>query len=268
MGGHAARAPVAGGRARGSTRPRAISASSTASVRARIEDGSRALPAARVERGDDGCHVVERPAHRVIMPAPGRRVRRAIGRRGCERRATSGRLDRPVKSPRSRPLRRRTPEEPSHAHRRHRRRRPHRRRQAQRKAVGLAPGRPRWRGAQAARRAQPARSRAHRRRDHGLRDAGGQPGPEHRPQRRARRRLPRVGARHLRRPPVRLVAAGRALRCPGRDRRRLRHRDRGRRGGHDHHADGRVDDPRLDALRSEGARPLPRHRARRASRPR
>ena len=41
------------------------------------------------------------------------------------------------------------------------------------------------RGAQGARRAQRPRSRARRRRDHGLRHAGRQPGPEHRPQRRA-----------------------------------------------------------------------------------
>ena len=42
----------------------------------------------------------------------------------------------------------------------------------------------------------------------------GQPGPQHRPQRRARRRLPRVGARHHRRPPVRLVASRRPTSPP------------------------------------------------------
>ena len=46
------------------------------------------------------------------------------------------------------------------------------------------------------------------------------------PQRRAGRRLPRVGAGHHHRPPVRLVPAGAALRRPGRHGRRLR---RGRR---------------------------------------
>ena len=53
--------------------------------------------------------------------------------------------------------------------------------------------------------------------------------------------LPRVGRRHDGRPPVRFVAAGRALRRAGRDRRRVRRRDRGRRREHDARADGRVD---------------------------
>ncbi len=56
----------------------------------------------------------------------------------------------------------------------------------------------------------------------------GEQGVEHRPQRRAGRRLARDGARHDRRPPVRLQPAGGPLRGPGCDRRRLR-RGRGRR---------------------------------------
>ena len=52
--------------------------------------------------------------------------------------------------------------------------------------------------------------------------------------------LPGLGARHHRRPAVRLVAAGAALRRPGRDGRRLR-RGRRRRGGeHEPRADGLV----------------------------
>ena len=45
--------------------------------------------------------------------------------------------------------------------------------------------------------------------------------------------LPRDDRRHHDRPPVRLVAAGRALRRAGRDGRRVRRRDRGRRREHD-----------------------------------
>ena len=52
---------------------------------------------------------------------------------------------------------------------------------------------------------------------------------QHRPQRRARRRLARVGAGDDDRPPVRVVAAGDPLRRPGRHGRRLRHRRGGRR---------------------------------------
>jgi acetyl-CoA acyltransferase len=47
-----------------------------------------------------------------------------------------------------------------------------------------------------------------RRRDHGLRHAGLRAVAQHRPQRRAGRRLARVGARHHHRPPVRLLPAG------------------------------------------------------------
>ena len=73
----------------------------------------------------------------------------------------------------------------------------------------------------------------------------GDQGAQHRPQRRARRRLARVGARHHGRPPVRLVAAGGPLRRPGRDRRRLRRRGRRRRRGMTTSADGRVGHPGL-----------------------
>ena len=78
----------------------------------------------------------------------------------------------------------------------------------------------------------------------------GRPGAQHRPQRRARRRLARVGARHHHRPPVRLVAAGGPLRRPGRHGRRLRHRRRRRRRGHEPRADGRLDRRATSASRS------------------
>ena len=108
------------------------------------------------------------------------------------------------------------------------------------KLKDVAPRRPRRARAARARRAQRHRPRARRRRDHGLRHAGRRAGHQHRPQRRARGRLPRDDGRHDDRPPVRFVAAGRALRGAGRDGRRVRRRDRGRRREHDPRADGRV----------------------------
>ena len=116
------------------------------------------------------------------------------------------------------------------------------------------------------------RSRADRRRDHGLRHAGRRAGREHRPQRGARRGLPRDGAGDDRRPSVRVVAAVRALRRAGRDRRCVRHRDRGRRRGHDPRADGRVlrRGQVRHPVRPDGQRPLRRRSVascRRASRP-
>ena len=81
--------------------------------------------------------------------------------------------------------------------------------------------------------------------------------------------LPRVDGRHHGRPSVRLVAAGRALRRPGRDGRRVRRRDRRRRREHDPRADGRVGRRRQVRLpvRPEDDGALPEPRARRASRP-
>ena len=86
--------------------------------------------------------------------------------------------------------------------------------------------------------AQRPRPRPGRRRDHGLCHAGGRAGTQHRPKRRARRRVPRVGARHHHRPPVRVLAAGAALRRSGRDRRRLRRRYCSRGRAHDPHPHG------------------------------
>ena len=102
-----------------------------------------------------------------------------------------------------------------------------------------------------------------RRRDHGLRHAGRRAGHQHRPQRRARGRLPRDDGRHDHRPPVRFVAAGRALRRAGRDGRRVRRRDRGRRREHDPRADGRVGRRRQVRLpvRSDDDGPLPEPRS-------
>ena len=128
----------------------------------------------------------------------------------------------------------------SHADGCHRRRHPHPARTAQRQVEGRSPRRPRGARAAGGRRAQRHRPRAHRRRDHGLRHAGRRAGHQHRPQRRARGRVPGDHGRHHDRPPVRFVAAGRALRRAGRDGRRVRRRDRGGRREHDACADGRV----------------------------
>ena len=101
--------------------------------------------------------------------------------------------------------------------------------------VGLAPDRPaRVRAARAPRpqRRRPGARRGRRRR---LRDAGRRAGLQRHAQRLGRRRPAVARAGHVRRPPVRVVAAGDALRRPGRHGRRLRPRDRVWR---------RVDDPR------------------------
>ncbi len=102
------------------------------------------------------------------------------------------------------------------------------------------------------------RSRPDRRRHHGLRDAGRRTVQQHRPQRRDGLEASRERARHLGRPPVRLVAAGAAFRGAGRDGRLDGHRDRRRRGIDDAGADG----PRLAAPRQERLWPLqePGHR--------
>ena len=93
----------------------------------------------------------------------------------------------------------------------------------------------------------PARDR---RRDRRRRHAGRRPGRQHRPQCVTRRRFPRVGTGHDRRPPVRQQPAGDQFRRAGRDLRRIRHR--GRRGR-------RVDGPGADGLeRVAGQRPVRR----------
>ena len=80
--------------------------------------------------------------------------------------------------------------------------------------------------------------------------------------------LPRDRCAAPRRPPVRVVAAGRALRRAGRDRRRVRRRDRRRRREHEPRADGRVGRRRQSIpVRPDDDRALPEPRARRASRP-
>ena len=108
---------------------------------------------------------------------------------------------------------------------------------------------------------QRPRSGARRRRDHGLRHAGRRPGAEHRPQRRARGRVPRHGAGHVDRPAVRVVAAGVALRRAGRDRGCVRRGDRRRDREHVAGADGLVVAPGPRPVRPRAARPVPRARA-------
>ena len=75
--------------------------------------------------------------------------------------------------------------------------------------------------------------------------------------------FPEIDRRHDDRPPVRFVAAGRALRGAGRDGRRVRRRDRGRRREHDPRADGRVGRRRQVRLpvRPDDDGPLPQPRA-------
>ena len=140
------------------------------------------------------------------------------------------------------------------------RRRPHARWEAQRRSLGLASRRPGGRDAQGARRAQQPRSRADRRRHHGLRDAGRRPGPQRRAQRRPGGRVPRDRARHDRRPPVRLLAAGVPLRRPGRHGRRLRHRHRVGCRGDEPGADGRLDRAGRRLSVRCGGQPLHRRR--------
>ncbi len=105
-----------------------------------------------------------------------------------------------------------------------------------------------------------------RRRDHGLRLAGGGTGAQHRPQRAPRRRVPRFGAGHHRRPPVRLVAAGDPLRRAGRDGGRVRRGDRGGRREHEPGADGFLGARRRPVRRPHG-RAVPRTSCPRGSRP-
>ncbi len=89
---------------------------------------------------------------------------------------------------------------------------------------------------------------------------GGRAGHEHRPQRGTGRRLPGHGARHHRRPAVRLGPAGRALRRPGSGVGRHGHRDRRRGRGHEPGAD-RVDHRARSrrCLRSDRPRPVRLH---------
>ena len=111
-----------------------------------------------------------------------------------------------------------------------------------------APGRPRRARAPRAGRAhrhRPARGRGRRLR---LRRHDRPAGRRHRPHVLARRRPARRGAGHHRRPPVRLVAAGRALRRAGRDERHERPRRRRRRAEHEPDPD-LVGDARRRAVR-------------------
>ena len=114
-----------------------------------------------------------------------------------------------------------------------------------------APRRPRR--ARASRRSSSARSRSRRRRRRRLRLRGHDrpAGRRHRAHVLARRGPAGRGARRDRRPAVRLVAAGRALRGAGGDERHAGPRRRGRRAEHEPDPDQRVDDRRgpVSALR-------------------
>ena len=136
----------------------------------------------------------------------------------------------------------RTHEEHPDARGLHRRRRPHPRRQARRRAVPGAPRRPRRARDHRDRRAHRHRPGRGRGRVLRLRRPARAPGRRHRPHLLARRRVPRGGAGHDDRPPVRVVAAGGALRRAGRDERHQRRDRRRRRPEHEPDPDrGRAD---------------------------
>ncbi len=106
------------------------------------------------------------------------------------------------------------------------------------KLAGLASGRSRRRGAQQPHRPHRRRSGPGRGRDHGLRRPGRRAGAPTSPAARCWPRAARERAGHQRRPPVRLLAAGPALRRPGGDERHAGHRHRRRRREHDPRAHG------------------------------
>ena len=107
------------------------------------------------------------------------------------------------------------------------------------------------------RRAKRPRPRPGGRRDRRLRRPGRRAGAQHHPQRGPVGRVPRVGTRHHDRSPVRIKSASCALCGAGRDRRGLRHRDRGRRRIHEPCPDGYHDDGE-GRFRSGHRRSLPR----------
>ena len=122
----------------------------------------------------------------------------------------------------------------------HRRRRAHGRGPQSGPAVRLASGRSRRQGSRCAGGAHACRPGADRRRHHGLRQPGRRAGRQRRAQRSARLEAAGERAGHERRPAVRLVAAGAALRRAGGDVRRDGRGDRRRRREHEPRADGPV----------------------------
>ena len=227
------------------TRPRGSTGARAVTVRSRIDVGSRAVPTDARQRRHHLRHTIDPARHAQILP-------------GCERGRRLGKLDRPVKSLRSHPMATAVIVDAV--------------RTAGGKRNGKLSG---WHPADLA--AEVLKALAERNDlDPALIDdvimgcvmQVGNQGLNIGRNAVLAAGFPESRARHHRRPPVRLVAAGGPLRRPGRHRRRLRHRHRRRRRGHDHHPDGRVDDPRLDAVRSQGAGPLPAGSCRRASRPR
>ncbi len=122
----------------------------------------------------------------------------------------------------------------------HRRGGAHGRRTQGRAAQGLASGRSGRRGDQCAARPRQGRSEHGRGRDLRLRQPGRRAGDQRRAQRHSRLAPAPACARHQRRPPMRLLAAGAAFRCAGRDERRDGCRDRNGRRKHDARADGFV----------------------------
>ena len=122
----------------------------------------------------------------------------------------------------------------------HRRGRAHGRGSQSRPAVRLASGRSRRQGSRCIGGAHARRPGADRRRDHGLRQPGRPAGRQRRAQRHPGFEAAGERAGHERRPAVRLVATGAALRRAGRDVGRDGRGDRRGRGKHEPRADGLV----------------------------
>ena len=159
------------------------------------------------------------------------------------------------------------PQERSHGRGLHRRSGTQPGRTTRRRPVAGPPRRPRRALDQGADRAGGRRPRRHRRRRVRQRRQHRPERRRHRPDLLARHRLPRARARHHRRPPVRIGAAGRALRRAGGDVRHHGPRRRRRRAEHepdpDHERDGgrpevRPRDAVLQLARLAGALRRPR----------
>ena len=134
-----------------------------------------------------------------------------------------------------------TSREDSHEHCIYRRRGPHGRRTQSRTAVRMASGRSRGQGPRCADRAHQSRPCACRRRRHGLRRSGRRAIAERRAQCGAVLEAAGKRSGNIRRPAVRLVAAGDPFRSAGGDVGRDGRRHRRRRRKHEPRADGAVD---------------------------
>ena len=227
-------APVALGRPRRDVRPawRSTPASRRSSVRAARVRRRRRRRRRRHDRPSTTRVAGLRRRHRAVVDVAGRPYAGPAGVRVAGGGVVADGDRAPVASS-------------THGRGLHRRRRPHAGREAGGSLSPDPPGRPRGHHAQRPDRADRHRPRRRRGRRDGLPRHHRPAGRRHRPHRVAGRRPARARARRDRRPAVRLVAAGGALRRPGGDGRRERRRRRRRRAEH-------VDDP--DQLGDDGHR--------------